>query len=323
MISRKERLFVSTLPTGEFALRCGLHVYRRVRGQSTPAGATLVAPARAAVPAEELTGFLRRAGIEPGHAVMVHSSVVAVQRLGWSPTDFIDLLLDIVGRQGTVLMPTHPVLQEFDGKQVYDPRRSPSRVGLVTELFRRRLGAVRSMYPLSSAAGLGLEANDMVRDHIHSFAPHDERSPYYKLIERRGKVLCVGVPLHRMTLIHVAEDVLRDVFPVPDFYEEETIWLRQGADFTPINVHRRADWLWWYLALYKWSREILVRGFAQGSRWGDVTLHVTDAQAVFDWMKNEILCGHSLYPLANLNRYLRLPGPSFSTDGVHQKENEA
>ena len=44
--------------------------------------------------------------------------------------------------------------------EIYDPAETPSRVGSVTNLFRRRPGAVRSLQPTHSVAAIGNRAEE-------------------------------------------------------------------------------------------------------------------------------------------------------------------
>jgi aminoglycoside N3'-acetyltransferase len=207
---------------------------------------------------------------------MVHSDSNAIEAIGWTVVEFLDFLQAFVSPNGTLMMPSHAKLQKTAEMDIYDPNRCPSTVGLLTELFRRRSGVRRSLFPKSPATAWGPLAAEMIDDHKHSYAPHDEKSPYYRMIQRGGQIICVGVPLDRMTLIHVAEDVLRESFPINNFYEKRTCGLRVNGALITLNVHKRAEWLWWYLAKYQWSREICRRGFVSGINWNGVLVRVAN-----------------------------------------------
>jgi aminoglycoside 3-N-acetyltransferase len=125
-----------------------------------------------ATPAE-LVASLNSLGIKPGDDLLVHSNTGSVESLGWTPSGMIDFLLDYLGSSGTLLMPSHPKLHEDGEKRTYKVLRSPSTVGMITELFRRRTEVVRSRFPFSAAAGLGARAHEYLDDHVNSFAPHD------------------------------------------------------------------------------------------------------------------------------------------------------
>jgi aminoglycoside N3'-acetyltransferase len=280
---------------------------RPIRGASTETREGVTAPAAA-----DLNGFLDALGrlhVRPGSVLMVHSSSAAVSRLGWQPHEMLDVLLSFLGPAGTLAMPSHPGLSKSAGREIYDVRRSASTVGLLSEVFRRRKGVLRSRCPLSAASATGPEAARLVHDHALSFAPHDENSPYAKLAELDGTVLCLGCPLNRMTILHVAEDVMRRELPIPGFHQPREIWVRDGDREDPVTVHERAAWLWWYLHMSGWNYDMYRQGLVREVTWNGVTLYASRARDVVDWMKQEIRAGRTIYPLARSQSWLRLGDP--------------
>jgi hypothetical protein len=203
-------------------------------------------------------------------------------------------------------MPSHPKLRDEAGQKVYMPHRCPSSVGLATELFRRRKQTVRSLYPFSAAAAQGALAEELTRDHRHSFAPHDEKSPYAKLKEYGAKVLALGCPLDRMTIIHVAEDTMRDAMPIENFYVSEKVLVKTPDEEFLLDTHRRASWLWWYLAKYQWTKHMYRRGFVRETCICGVPLYEVDAAPAIEWMQQRVRKGKTVYPHAGLNKFLKL-----------------
>src|SRR5580658_693196 len=188
---------------------------------------------------DNLRQLLRTLQIEQGDKVLVHSSASACECIGWEPSHLIDFLLEFLGPAGTLLMPSHPRLQIRNGRPVYDVQRSPSTVGLMSELFRRRTASVRSKFPYSSVCAQGVDAEALLMDHARSYAPHDELSPYGKLPEAGGKVLLLNCSIFKMTIVHVAEDTLRASYGIDNFYDEEMVLVRdQGREFE-ICAHTR------------------------------------------------------------------------------------
>lgn len=156
---------------------------------------------------------LREIGFVPGATVMVHSSMDELSRRvpGLNALQLVRTLRELVGEQGTLLMPTFP----FVGRQIhyvdavdeFDVRRTPSRVGLVTEVFRRSPGVVRSLHPTHSVAAWGRHAGDLVASH-HLGTAFGETSPFFRLQEHDGLVVGLGVGLREgFTILHVAEEL--------------------------------------------------------------------------------------------------------------------
>ena len=161
---------------------------------------------------EEFISQLKELGFARGATIYLHSSMGAISRRvpGQNPLKLINLLKEMVGEEGTLLMPTF----SFDGSQysyvqnqrVFDVKRSPSQVGLLTELFRRTEGVIRSFHPTHSIAAWGMQSKELVSEH-HLDTAFGEKSPICKMRKYNGLVAGIGVvPKYCFTLYHVAEE---------------------------------------------------------------------------------------------------------------------
>jgi aminoglycoside 3-N-acetyltransferase len=158
------------------------------------------------------TELLKDVGFTPGATVLVHSSMDEISRRIPSMTSprVIHLLQELVGSEGTIVMPTFP----FSGKQLhyvqkgqkFDVLRTPSQVGLITEVFRRMPGVVRSLHPTHPFAAWGPHAEDLLRTH-HLGGAFGEKSPIFRLQDYDGLVVGLGTGLRdSFTILHVAEE---------------------------------------------------------------------------------------------------------------------
>lgn len=306
MISRKQLRLPAT---AEFIARCGVTARKRLLGTRDRGPAPLKIHRERTTP-DQLAAAFEQLGIHPGSDLMVHSDSNAIQAAGWTPSDMIDFLLDYVGTDGTLLMPSHPKLKRVSGKLIYNVRRSPSQVGLMTELFRRRKQSLRSHYPWSAVAAIGLKAEHFLTDHIHSYAPHDEHSPYAKLADAKGHVICLGCDLDRMTVLHVAEDRKREQLGIRQFYSKRYAWVMDGEHEQQLIVHRRSPWLWFYLNLSRWNSDMYRYKIATDTNAGGLEIRAAQAARLVFFMESEIAEGRSLYPLAKMNRWLKLQNPA-------------
>ena len=118
---------------------------------------------------------------------------------------FIDGLLDAVGTQGLAAVPTHTWGTVRAKSPVFHHRLHPSIVGRISEVFRRRADAHRSLHPTHSVAAIGAGAAEFVAGHCQT-TPCDRDSPYGRLVAARGGVLFVGVDLSCWTLVHAFEE---------------------------------------------------------------------------------------------------------------------
>jgi len=174
--------------------------------------------------AQDLQHRLAALGIALGDALFVHSSYNAFEGFSGRPTDVIDVLQKAVGEDGLLMMPTMP----FTGTAVDYARRHPmldlartaSRMGLITELFRRSAGVVRSAHPTHPVAIWGKEASSVASGHNMAETPCDEHSPFASLLERNAKILFLGVGIESCTFYHFSEHVLDSALPQSPFTTE-------------------------------------------------------------------------------------------------------
>jgi aminoglycoside 3-N-acetyltransferase len=189
--------------------------------------------------APELLALLRRLGVSPGDVVIVHSSFDEFQGFTGTAMDAIRVLQEAVGQNGTLLMPTLP----FTGTAVdyalqapvFDVMRTPSRMGLLTELFRRSPGVVRSVHPTHPVAAWGAKAEELITGHHLSQTPCGAGSPFARLLVHDGRILLLGTGIGSMTFFHTVEEILESELPFTPFTKETFILQsrdRAGATVT-------------------------------------------------------------------------------------------
>ena len=120
-------------------------------------------------------------------------------------------------------MPTIPFLGTAvdyvsDG-HVFDVRKTPSQMGLLTELFRRQPGVLRSVHPTHPVAVAGPMAKDWVSEHYLASTPCGRRSPFARLAEH-GKILFMGTGIGVMTFFHYIEEEIEADMPFSPFTQE-------------------------------------------------------------------------------------------------------
>ena len=167
---------------------------------------------------------LRELGVETGMTLMVHSSLSSLGFVVGGAQAVVEALLDAVGPDGTLMMPTHstgnsepahwsrpPVPEAWwptirDEMPAYDPDLTPTReMGAIVECFRRGPGVRRSAHPAMSAAAAGPNADTLLDDHSFEHGLGGERTPQARLYDLDGHVLLLGVTHANNTSLHVAE----------------------------------------------------------------------------------------------------------------------
>ena len=171
----------------------------------------------------DIADALKAVGLQRGDSVMVHTSLGKIGYVCGGAQAVIEALIETVGEDGTVMMPTqswknldpetgvHWDADETDWDRIrenwpaYNKAITPTNtMGAVAEMFRSWPGAVRSDHPARSVAAWGKHAEYLTKDHDISDIFGDT-SPIGKLYELDGKVLLIGVDYDKNTSIHLAD----------------------------------------------------------------------------------------------------------------------
>jgi aminoglycoside N3'-acetyltransferase len=144
-----------------------------------------------------------------GSLACVHSELSRVGHFVGGTDMIVDVLMEAVGEEGTLMMPAFPtrasMLQYLESGEVFDVRSSPSMVGGLTETFRLRSGVSRSLHPTNPVCAWGSRAASLLRDHEVSRTPYGAGTPYGRLAEEEdGTLLLMGVPI--LSLMHHVQE---------------------------------------------------------------------------------------------------------------------
>lgn len=153
---------------------------------------------------EVLVETFRTVGVEPGDVLLVHSSYKSLGGVHGGPATVIDAFLEILGPDGTLVMPTFNF--DFCRGVPFDARETPSQMGVLTELVRTRPDARRVPHPIYSFAVLGARADECAQ--IRNTSSYGPDSLFAKLHEWDGKILVIGLSWNdSMTFFHHVEEL--------------------------------------------------------------------------------------------------------------------
>jgi len=176
----------------------------------------------------QLLAALRSIGVADGDAVMLHSAFDASHGFRGSIEQLTDVFIEAIGPQGHLLMVSLPYrtasLDYLETYRTFDVRRTPSMMGLVSELFRRRPDVVRSLHPTHPVLVRGPRAAWFVDDHPHCVYPCGPGSPFDRLAAADGKAVFFNVPVATYTFFHHLEHLVSDGLPF-SLYTPTTISL--------------------------------------------------------------------------------------------------
>jgi len=154
---------------------------------------------------QSLLSNLSTLGIDPAGTLMVHISCRAVGKVEGRGDTMLDALSDYM-RPGLLVLPSHTWNNVTADNPVMDVLHTPTCVGVLTEMFRKRPGVLRSLHPTHSLAALGKDARAFLSGEERMQTPCAKHSAYYKLWERDAQILLIGVSFIRNTFIHGIEE---------------------------------------------------------------------------------------------------------------------
>lgn len=192
----------------------------------------------------DITEALQNVGVRPGQTIMVHTSLGSLGFVCGGAQILIEALIDAVGEEGTLMMPTQswknsdpesgvhweepkewwPIIRE--NWPAYDKDITPTNtMGAAAEMFRRWPGAVRSGHPVRSVAAYGRHAAYLTENHDLSNIFGDG-SPIGRLYELDAYVLLIGVGYDKNTSLHLAD--ARAEYPGRHLSEESCAMMIDG-----------------------------------------------------------------------------------------------
>jgi aminoglycoside 3-N-acetyltransferase len=187
-----------------------------------------------------ISAGLQELGLPAGAHVLVHSSLSSFGYVAGGADTLIDALLDVVGPQGTLLVPTLTGSEELSpaNPPFFDPQETPAWTGRVPETLRRRAGAIRSLHPTHSVAAIGALADALTRDHALSVTPCDECSPYGQLAQREdGYILLLGVTHESNTTLHHVEELAGAAYHMQPEFAAARIRVNGETQIRHIMLH--------------------------------------------------------------------------------------
>lgn len=249
---------------------------------------------------EALAQALRDLGVRPGQLLFVHSGADWLRSMNGGPLQVLTLLRDLVGPQGTLAMPSFA----FDGlaldylrSAVFDVRRAPSKMGLLTELFRRLPGVRRSLHPTHSVCAQGPLADELTASHHLDPRPFGPCSPFARMEAQGAQILMLGVNAAVLTHVHVAEDALGAQFPAPVYLPElQTVSVVDSEGQThsiSMQVHNPA--VSRLKSIQGHEPAWLRTGVLRQTRVGHIELRLFDAAALTAALKQWAQQGKTIY----------------------------
>lgn len=168
---------------------------------------------------EDIKTGLKELGLKKGDIIGVHSSLNSFGYVEGGANAVIDALLEVVEKEGTIVMPTHStnkIMMKLTPEETaagvswvckilpYDPKEAPCTTGVIPETFRKRNGVTRSLHPLFSVAAVGPKAKEIVEA-----GKVKSTDSWKRVLELDGYILLIGVGLEVCSAMHLAEELVQ------------------------------------------------------------------------------------------------------------------
>jgi aminoglycoside 3-N-acetyltransferase len=154
---------------------------------------------------DTLRSALDRVTVGGADIMCVHSSLSSCGQFTAGPMGVLNVLSEFCD---TLCLPTHtycyPESPNAPGP-LFNAATTPSVVGYLTEVFRKRSGVLRSIHATHSLAASGRLAEELCANHYRYDTPCGAGTPYSRLVEKRATVLMFGVTFAYYTPFHTAE----------------------------------------------------------------------------------------------------------------------
>jgi aminoglycoside 3-N-acetyltransferase len=164
---------------------------------------------------------LRECGLGAGDACFVQSAMSAFGTFDAGPATVLEGFERVLGPEGLLTMPSYsltgPAIEHLAADPVFDLRSTPSRMGAISEAFRRSSGTLRSLHPTHSTCARGPDAERIVAGHESANTPFGEGTPFPRIRERDALQLFFGCGTGAITMYHSFECVREPPFPLDVF----------------------------------------------------------------------------------------------------------
>ncbi len=156
---------------------------------------------------KQIKSTLLKSGIKKGDTLLIHGDAGVTQQINSKKKDkinlFFDILIDYLGKQGNILIPTFTY--SVCKTKKFDIKNSNSETGLFSEKFRKRKFVKRTNHPIFSFAIFGKKFKYFNKANITTCFGKDSIFDFF--LRNKGKIICLGCNLDRVTFTHHAEEI--------------------------------------------------------------------------------------------------------------------
>ena len=156
----------------------------------------------------------------------------------FSTKEIVNELNNYFDYTSSIFMPSFPFSKAdyypyMLSDEVFNIKKTPCRVNLITEIFRRDPDVIRSLHPYLSVAGKGPMALDILNEHHKSIKLFDAKTPFYKIMQNNGYVIGLGVDCNTNSFAHLPDDLMLKYYNFSIY--ENKIYQKKCIDYDEIQ----------------------------------------------------------------------------------------
>jgi len=263
--------------------------YKNYKKRSRSKQRELLEKSNNVVSQKDIEEAILKIGITAGDIVMLHSSLSKIGFVKNGAATVINSFINVLGSSGTLVMPAFPAigfnLDYLRSNPVFDIKNTPSKMGVITETFRKMAGVLRSFHPTDSVCAMGAKAQEITNSHYAQLTPYNSNSPFYKLCRLKAKIILLGVDLNSLTNLHTLEDA-EDNFKFPVYHSQifECEMINEKGEKSVMKTKSHDP---------KWSKQrkcneliplFKAAGFLKEGKLGNASVMLIEADAMHEWM---------------------------------------
>lgn len=261
----------------------------------------------------EIINKMKEKGIAKGDLTIVHSSMIGLKPYGIKPKEVINSLLDLIGSEGTLAIPTYPYFRENPtGKDYmtkdlsnlvleYCPDKTLAWTGMIPNVFLTYPNVIRSRHPLNTLAAKGPLAERMMKNNISGYKPlpNGENSSWKFCVDHKAKIIGLGVDLtDSLTMIHTAEDTEPKKWDKYDWYRDRKFRIIDKDKSIEIVVRERKPEKAIHLAKKTLAKDLLNEGILTRDNIGGAKLEIIlESKRLIEFLKSKNKNGYPYFML--------------------------
>ncbi len=259
---------------------------------------------------DNIIEYLKNRGIGKGSIIIVHSSYDLLEGSGLLPEEINLKLLDLVGTEGTLVMPIIRKYKE-EGKReeyltknmndvtcIYNVQKSKVISGFLPYMLMQRPDSFVSRFPLNPVVAVGKHAKKMIEKNLEGDhpSPHGPNSSWKFCVDNNAIVIGLGVDMpHYLTVTHVNEECTLE-WPIKDWYRKRKFEI-VDKDFKIYKevLERKPIWGAIYLAENKYKKDLLRNCILKIENIESLDISIIDSKRLTNFLQAHSQKGYPYY----------------------------